>query len=183
MPRVVSAVRLAALALASVGGAALIVDCGSRADACRASRLERRLGDAGPDGLRPRHGSAARRPSRRARRARVPAVQRGVGSDLPAQHRAGQAGPLSGSDQRVRHAARLPANHERARRLRVRRHRDAVYILAENGPNILRIYTDGRKHPPPTSSGRPTAARRSAAGKATRSSSRRSASKARAATT
>jgi hypothetical protein len=23
----------------------------------------------------------------------------------------------------------------------------AVYILAENGPNILRIYTDGRKHP------------------------------------
>ena len=26
--------------------------------------------------------------------------------------------------------------------------RDAVYILAENGPGILRIYTDGRGHPP-----------------------------------
>jgi hypothetical protein len=26
--------------------------------------------------------------------------------------------------------------------------RDAVYIIAENGPNILRIYTDGRSHPP-----------------------------------
>ena len=26
---------------------------------------------------------------------------------------------------------------------------DAVWILAENGPNILRIYTDGRKHPAP----------------------------------
>ena len=26
--------------------------------------------------------------------------------------------------------------------------RDAVYILAENGPGILRIYTDGREHPP-----------------------------------
>jgi hypothetical protein len=26
--------------------------------------------------------------------------------------------------------------------------RDAVYIIAENGPNILRIYTDGRTHPP-----------------------------------
>ena len=25
--------------------------------------------------------------------------------------------------------------------------RDAVYIIAENGPNILRIYTDGRSHP------------------------------------
>jgi hypothetical protein len=25
--------------------------------------------------------------------------------------------------------------------------RDAVYIIAENGPNVLRIYTDGRKHP------------------------------------
>ena len=25
--------------------------------------------------------------------------------------------------------------------------RDAVYILAENGPGILRIYTDGREHP------------------------------------
>ena len=25
--------------------------------------------------------------------------------------------------------------------------RDAVYVIAENGPNILRIYTDGRKHP------------------------------------
>jgi hypothetical protein len=24
----------------------------------------------------------------------------------------------------------------------------ATYIIAENGPNILRIYTDGRKHPP-----------------------------------
>src|SRR4051812_41092498 len=24
----------------------------------------------------------------------------------------------------------------------------AVYVIAENGPNILRIYTDGRKHPP-----------------------------------
>jgi hypothetical protein len=24
----------------------------------------------------------------------------------------------------------------------------AVYVLAENGPNILRIYTDGREHPP-----------------------------------
>ena len=26
--------------------------------------------------------------------------------------------------------------------------RDAVYILAENGPGIVRIYTDGREHPP-----------------------------------
>jgi hypothetical protein len=26
--------------------------------------------------------------------------------------------------------------------------RDAVYILAENGPGIMRIYTDGRGHPP-----------------------------------
>ena len=26
--------------------------------------------------------------------------------------------------------------------------RDAVYILAENGPGIMRIYTDGRTHPP-----------------------------------
>jgi hypothetical protein len=26
--------------------------------------------------------------------------------------------------------------------------RGAVYVLAENGPNILRIYTDGRSHPP-----------------------------------
>ena len=26
--------------------------------------------------------------------------------------------------------------------------RDAVYILAENGPGVLRIYTDGREHPP-----------------------------------
>jgi len=26
--------------------------------------------------------------------------------------------------------------------------RDAVYILAENGPGIMRIYTDGRAHPP-----------------------------------
>ena len=26
--------------------------------------------------------------------------------------------------------------------------RDAVWIIAENGPNILRIYTDGRTHPP-----------------------------------
>ena len=25
----------------------------------------------------------------------------------------------------------------------------AVYVLAENGPGILRIYTDGRAHPPP----------------------------------
>jgi hypothetical protein len=25
--------------------------------------------------------------------------------------------------------------------------RDAVYVIAENGPNVLRIYTDGRKHP------------------------------------
>jgi hypothetical protein len=25
--------------------------------------------------------------------------------------------------------------------------RDAVYVLAENGPGILRIYTDGREHP------------------------------------
>jgi hypothetical protein len=25
--------------------------------------------------------------------------------------------------------------------------RDAVWILAENGPNIVRVYTDGRKHP------------------------------------
>jgi hypothetical protein len=24
----------------------------------------------------------------------------------------------------------------------------AVYVIAENGPNILRIYTDGREHPP-----------------------------------
>ena len=23
----------------------------------------------------------------------------------------------------------------------------AVYVIAENGPNVLRIYTDGRKHP------------------------------------
>lgn len=27
--------------------------------------------------------------------------------------------------------------------------REVVWILAENGPNILRIYTDGRKHPGP----------------------------------
>ena len=27
--------------------------------------------------------------------------------------------------------------------------RDAVYVLAENGPGIMRIYTDGRTHPPP----------------------------------
>jgi hypothetical protein len=26
--------------------------------------------------------------------------------------------------------------------------RDATYIIAENGPNVLRIYTDGRSHPP-----------------------------------
>jgi hypothetical protein len=26
--------------------------------------------------------------------------------------------------------------------------RDAVWLIAENGPNILRIYTDGRAHPP-----------------------------------
>lgn len=26
--------------------------------------------------------------------------------------------------------------------------RDVVYVIAENGPNILRIYTDGRSHPP-----------------------------------
>lgn len=25
----------------------------------------------------------------------------------------------------------------------------AVYVIAENGPNVLRIYTDGRKHPAP----------------------------------
>jgi hypothetical protein len=25
---------------------------------------------------------------------------------------------------------------------------DAVYVIAENGPNVLRIYTDGRPHPP-----------------------------------
>ena len=25
---------------------------------------------------------------------------------------------------------------------------NATYIIAENGPNVLRIYTDGRRHPP-----------------------------------
>lgn len=27
--------------------------------------------------------------------------------------------------------------------------RDKVWIISENGPNIMRIYTDGRDHPPP----------------------------------
>ena len=55
----------------------------------------------------------------------------------------------------------------------------ATWILAENGPGILRVYTDGASlSGEGRSRGPPTPARRSAAGRATRSCSPRPASKA-----
>jgi hypothetical protein len=55
--------------------------------------------------------------------------------------------------------------------------RAAVWILAENGPNIVRIYTDGRQYPPAETCGQHTPALLSDTGRATRLSSPQSASK------
>ena len=148
MPRVVSAVRLAALALASVGGAALTVD------------------DAhGQTGATPPDWSG------------VWSMQGGTVFDRatvqPANGRSGQPGVREFPPYNEEWEAIYRRNIELVREGRFPDPisacgvphgfprimnvpdvyefavtPDAVYILAENGPGIMRIYTDGRAHPP-----------------------------------
>jgi hypothetical protein len=147
MPRIVSAVRLAALALA-LGGAALTVDA---ARAQRAATLPDWSGVWAMQGPTVFDGATVRPPDGRTGqpgvrefppyneeweaiyRRNIELVREGTFPD-----------PISvcGVPHGFPRIMNVPDVYEFAVT------RDAVYILAENGPGILRIYTDGRTHPP-----------------------------------
>ena len=147
MPRIVSAIRLAALALA-VGGAALTVDA---ARAQTAAALPDWSGVWAMQGPTVFDGATVRPPDGRT-------GQPGV-REFPPYNEEWEAiyrrnielvrdgtfpDPISvcGVPHGFPRIMNVPDVYEFAVT------RDAVYILAENGPGIMRIYTDGRTHPP-----------------------------------
>ena len=148
MPRVVSALRLTALALASAGGAALILDA---AHGQIGATLPDWSGVWAMQGPTVFDGATVRPPDGRT-------GQPGV-REFPPYNEEWEAiyrrnielvregnfpDPISvcGVPHGFPRIMNVPDVYEFAVT------RGAVYILAENGPGIMRIYTDGRGHPP-----------------------------------
>ena len=100
----------------------------------------------------------------------APALQRRVGGDLPIASRAARQESLPRHDLELRRAGRIPASLQPSRSTEFVVRPEQTWVLTENGPNVLRIYTTGGSTW--RISGRPTPAIRSVTGKATRSSSR-----------
>ena len=93
------------------------------------------------------YGRAEGRTVGRRERAGASPVYAGVREDLPRQHQEDRRGPSARSREYVRHAAWISESDESSGRVRVRRRPEQTWIIGENGPNIIRVYTDGRKHP------------------------------------
>ena len=53
---------------------------------------------------------------------------------------------LSRHDLELRRAGRIPASLQPSRSYEFVVRPEQTWVLTENGPNVMRIYTDGRKH-------------------------------------
>ena len=148
MPRVVSAVRLAALALAACAGAALTVDAAHAQTAAalpdwsgvwqmQGPTVFDRATVQPPNGQTGQPGVREFPPYTKEWEA---IYQRNI--ELVREGRFPDPISACGIPHGFPRIMNVPDVYEFAVT------RDAVYILAENGPGILRIYTDGRTHPP-----------------------------------
>ena len=147
MPSISCAARAAVVALTVGGSSALLSRPGERSDRSCIARLGRHLGDAGQHGVRSCERAAADG------RAGEPGVRefppytdeweakyrRNI--ELVRQGRFPDPVSTCGTLHGFPRIMNVPDVYEFAVTP------NATYIIAENGPNVLRIYTDGRKHP------------------------------------